>query len=126
MITQLLLDKLNALFETKHDLPDYEGLPVSFRKNKPASAEEIASLLTETGLKLPTDYLEFLQSTNGCILFQYEDLGGFELLGTDKLRNENHLQRNTYEEVWDNRLTVFCRILGDGDFLSFRMAADNS
>jgi hypothetical protein len=45
---------------------------------------------------------------------------------TDKLRNENHLQRNTYEEVWDNRLTVFCRVLGDGDFLSFRMAVDNS
>lgn len=126
MMTQRLLDSLTSFFEIQNSFLDYEGLAVSFRKNRPATQQEISSLLSEDNLKLPGDYLRFLQATNRCVLYQYRDLGGFEFLGTNDIAKENQLHRQTYQQDWDNRLTVFCNVLGDGDFLSFRIMADNS
>lgn len=126
MITQGTLDRLNSLFETEDGFFDYEGLPVLFRKNKSATQQEISHLISKDHLKVPADYLRFLQATNGCVLYQYQDLGGFEFLGTNEIEKENRIQRQTYGQEWDDRLTVFCNVLGDGDFLSFRLRPDNN
>lgn len=41
-----------------------------------ASTEEIERLMTSTGLKIPSDYLDFLKISNGCSLFNHEIYGG--------------------------------------------------
>jgi hypothetical protein len=126
MLAQRLLDRLNSLFEARNDFFDYDGLQVSFHRHKPATHEEISSLISAGNLKLPRDYLDFLQTFNGCTIFEYKDLGGFSFLGINEIVKENEIQRQTYEEDWDNCLTAFCNIIGDGDLLCFRMQPNNS
>jgi hypothetical protein len=126
MIDQILVNKLNLLFEHATDFIDYENLPVIFRKNPGAADEDIAAMIFDKKQRFPEDYIDFLRKFNGCTLFTYQDLGGFEFLGTAGILKENHLQRLTYEEDWDDNLTVFCNLIGDGDFLSFRVHEDHS
>ena len=126
MINKVLTDKLNSLFRHSINFIDREGLEVTFEKNSPATFQEISSLSKDPEIKIPKDYLDFLQLFDGCRLFKYQDLGGFEFFGTKDIRKETELQRQTYEEDWDENLTVFCRLICDGDFISFRNKSDGS
>jgi hypothetical protein len=126
MLNNVLTDKLSSLFRQSIDFIDYEGLKVTFEKNSSATSQDIASMSADTKIKLPKDYLDFLQLFDGCVLFKFQDLGGFEFLGTKDISKETELQRQTYEEDWDDSLTVFCRLICDGDFISFRNKSDGS
>jgi len=126
MLNKVLTDKLNSLFRQSTDFIDYEALQVTFEKNSSATLQDIASMSADTKIKLPKYYLDFLQLFDGCVLFKYQDLGGFEFLGTKDISKETELQRQTYEEDWDDSLTVFCRLICDGDFISFRNKSDGS
>jgi SMI1 / KNR4 family (SUKH-1) len=126
MINKVLTDKLNLLFGQEDDFVDYEGLSVTFQKKIGATQLEIVSLSSDKKFKIPKDYLYFLQKFDGCVLFRYQDLGGFEFLGTKDISKETDLQGQTYDEDWDNDITVFCRIICDGDFISFKNNNDGS
>ena len=126
MISQILVNKLNFLFDQTDDFIDYEKLVVLFHRNPGATNEEIALMTSDKKQKFPKDYINFLRKFNGCTLFTYQGLGGFELLGTASILKENNLQRLTYEDDWDNNLTVFCNVIGDGDFISFKNNEDDS
>jgi SMI1 / KNR4 family (SUKH-1) len=126
MTNQTPVINLNYLFEQNSDFIDYENLPVTFHKNPGAREEEIAAIATDRNQKIPKDYIDFLRKFNGCTLFKYQDLGGFEFLSTTNILKENALQRLTYENDWDSNLTVFCNLICDGDFLSFKNNEDGS
>jgi hypothetical protein len=126
MLNKDLTDELNSLFRQSMDYVDYEGLKVTFERKTSATLQDIASISADTKIKLPKDYLDFLQLYDGCVLFKYQDLGGFEFLGANDIVKETELQRRTYEEDWDENLTVFCRLICDGDFISFRNNGDGS
>src|SRR5258705_131979 len=102
MINQFLIKVLNFLFEQTDDFIDYEKLPVTFRTNLRATDDEIAPITSDKKQKIPKDYIDFLRKFNGCTLFTYQNLGGFEFLGTASILKENNLQRSTYENDWDN------------------------
>ncbi len=77
MLNKVLTDKLIFLFKQSSTFIDYEGLEVSFEKNLAATSENISSISLDTKLKIPKDYLDFLQLFNGCLLYKYQDIGGF-------------------------------------------------
>jgi hypothetical protein len=126
MTKQSLTDKLNKLFGLKSDYLGHEELIVTFSRNTGATKEEISFLDLEPDIKIPKDYLDFLTKYNGCTLFQFEDLGGFKFLGTADLKNEIAFQKEIYEEEWDERITVFCNLICDGDFISFKNFEDGT
>lgn len=123
---KLLFHKLNSLFEPGGNYLDYEGLPVIFHKNLGASDIEIASFITHESLNLPDEYLDLLRQFNGFSLFGYEDLGGFQFLGTAEIIEENKLEKEIYGEDWDESVVVFCKLICDGDFIGFRFYHDGS
>lgn len=122
-MTQNLKQKLDLLFSSEVPFVDYEGLSVTFNKNAPAKEND--TFLIKPKLKIPQDYIDLLRFYNGCTLFKFEDIGGFNLLGTEEIESETNLQKQTYQEDWDESLTVFCRLIADGDFISFRNKDDN-
>jgi hypothetical protein len=126
MLNKNLADKLNFLFSQETGYIGYGGLEVTFKKNSTATLQDIASALLASGVDIPNEYIDFLNLFNGCTLFEFQDLGGFEFLGTDDIQNETEIQKRTYQEDWDNRLTVFCTLICDGDFISFRNNGDGS
>ena len=120
MVRQSLLDKIELLLSLKVEYLDYEDLSVTFSANRGASIEELGTMLRKTNLVFPDVYLDFLKKINGCELFKFKELGGFEFLGTNEIQKENSFQQESYMEDWDKRLTVFCNLICDGDFLSFK------
>jgi len=124
-MTEELRQRLDLHFGQNEDITDYEGLVVSFHKNPAATRSDIVSTIGNNHIKLPEDYCDFLQIFDGCTLFKYQDLGGFEFLGTKDIAKENVIQQQTYLEDWDNNLIVFCRLIADGDFISFRSRNDD-
>ena len=120
------LNKIDTLLNLSGSYFDYEGLPVRSHCNPGASNEDLNLISVDSSIFLPEDYIQFLKLHNGCVLFSYEDLGGFEFLGSSNIKKENENQKNTYEEDWGKNLTVFCTVLGDGDFLAFRKGALNN
>lgn len=119
-INKDLIDKLNFLFDQQDKFLDYEGLVVEFKRKESASTEQLDIIKFRSNLSLPPEYLDFLKYTDGCSLYKYEDLGGFQFLGTKEINHQNELQKDTYENDWDDNLTVFCNVICDGDFISFR------
>jgi len=124
MIKQELVDKLNFFFGQKNVILDYEDLVVTFEKNNGATQNDLDIISNK--LKIPNDYLDFLQIFNGLTLFKFKDLGGFKFLGTNDISKETEIQRQTYEEDWDNDIIVFCNLICDGDFISFKNKNDGS
>ena len=107
MLRQSLLDKIELLLNLKVEYLDYEDLSVTFSANRGASNEELSLMLQKSNLVFPDVYLDFLKRFNGCELFKFKDLGGFEFLGTNEIKKENSFQEESYMEDWDKRLTVF-------------------
>ena len=122
MIKQELVNKLNLFFGHNDDFIDYESLVVTFEKNIEATQQDIDNITHQ--IKIPDDYIDFLKIFNGWTLFKHKDLGGFKFLGTNDIVKETENQRETYEEYWDDTITVFCTIICDGDFISFRNNSD--
>lgn len=123
-MTQYLKHKFDQLFSYDTSFVNYEELIVTFSKNLPATENEIISMKAK--LTIPEDYIDFLKVNNGCTLFQFQNLGGFELLGTKEIESETNFQRKNYKEDWDDSLIVFCKLISEGDFISFRSKKDNS
>jgi hypothetical protein len=121
MISQSLIEKLKNLFEPNTLITNDENMLVTFTYNDSASIDSLKSLINDFNSKLPIDYIEFLSNFDGCKIFNYDDLAGYNFLGTKKIKKENLNQIETYEEMWDENIIVFCEVLGCGDFISFKI-----
>lgn len=84
-----------------------------------ANEEQIKAVIEH--YKLPEDYLSFLKSFNGGILFKIDDIAGFHLFGCDSIKEENEIQMNNYESDWDSNIILFCASIGDDDYLGFKI-----
>jgi SMI1 / KNR4 family (SUKH-1) len=83
-----------------------------------AEVEKTEQLLN---LPLPNDYIDFLKFSNGCTLYKLEDIGGYDFLGTKDIFKETESNKEIYEEEWDDRIIIFCEIIGEGNYLGFRI-----
>lgn len=126
MISENLIEKLENLFRTGISLINNENMPVSCISNGSIDENSLISFNNDLKIKLPKDYLDFLKSFNGCTIFNYDNLAGYKFLGTENLKNSNMNQKETYEDLWDERIIVFCEEFGSGDFISFRIQDDES
>lgn len=124
MTKQELLNKLNFLFEQKDDFIDYEDLVVTFEKSDGAIQNDIDQICNH--LKIPKDYIDFLQKFDGWTMFKFNDLGGFRFLGTNNISKETELQKQTYGNDWDCDIIVFCTMICDSDFIGFRNKSDGT
>lgn len=83
--------------------PDGEIVPHVCSFKPPATAEEINLLETTTGFKLPDDYRNFLETCNGCSLFDHHLYGGeAQLHGIQEIikRYHNVDIKNVLQVAW--------------------------
>ncbi len=119
-----LISKIKNIFKFKKvvNILSYEELFTNLIINNPASSVEIENVNSYFKNRLPQDYLSFLLYTNGCTLFEYKDLGGFEFLNSANLISENEFIKNQFDEnVWDENIIMFCSCIGDGDYIGFKI-----
>jgi len=43
-------------------------------------------------------------------------------LGTEQLIRQNSSQKNSFGEDWDNNIILFCRCLGDAEYMGFKVS----
>ena len=115
---QSTIRALDSLLKEEKEFRNYEGLPVTFKANSGLDSYDSDSF---SKLEIPSDYLDLLKKHNGFTLFQYEDVGGFNFFGIDQLKIETDLQKETYEEEWEDRVIVIGNLIADGDFIGLRI-----
>ena len=115
---QSTIRALDSFLNEEKESRNYEGLPVTFKNNPGLNSAHTDSF---SHLKIPSDYIDLLEKHNGFTLFQYEDIGGFNFFGVDQLQIETDLQKETYEEEWDDRIIIIGNVIGDGDFIGLRI-----
>lgn len=115
-IKQALNRDLNGEVKTFEDLISF------FSMNEKALNEDVGQCDQYFNNQLPNDYKNFLANYNGGVLFQIKDFIGYELLGTQQIINTNTVQKSSFGENWDDKIILFCRILGDAEFLGFKIA----
>jgi hypothetical protein len=101
----------------------YENIDTSFVMNKKTFQENISTCNCYFNNRLPDEYKYFLNQFNGGKLF-YNDVGGFEIFGTNELIKENESQKAIYEEFWNEDIILFCELLGNGEYLGFKIYND--
>ena len=114
---------LNGGFEA--EVKTYENLTAYFSMNERASMDDITKCKQFFYNQLTEDYLVFLETYNGGILFRIEDFIGYHFLGTQEIIKTNTVQKNSFRYNWDDKIILFCRILGDAEYLGFRMRDNN-
>lgn len=124
-----LLAKVKSLLATREIKLQVGGeeLAHRFSSQKGATEEEIRRTEIALGVKLPRNYKQFLLKYNGAELYNYDDLDGFLLLGTEELAKYQEELRELYEDDWIDSIVVFCEVLGEGNYLAFdtaRMSAN--
>jgi hypothetical protein len=97
-----------------------EGFPSTSFKNSGISELDLGH--AGLSIALPDAYVDFLKYANGCTVFNVKDLDGFHFLGTADIGQENKALKGSYEEYWDDSITIFCTILGEGNYIGFRMS----
>jgi len=118
-------EKLSELLKKK-TIVSNEGLRLSFVNRGPATELEIENLSRTFDFRLPAEYLDFLLCYNGLELYKYEDVGGFEFFDASNLIEQNDSIRGDYDPVdWDSSIILFCRIIGEGNYLGFRIKNEN-
>lgn len=108
---------------------EIEGYTCTF--NPPASGSEIDQLESEIGCTLPVDYREFLETCNGCSLFNHPLFGGEnrlhsmqEILHLHNSREENkHLLKIAY--IYQDHIVIHLEKAskGDSDYLFVKQFA---
>ena len=107
-IKQVLIEGIQGEIKTFENLNSY------FVLNEKAAIETIIQCNLYFNDLLPENY-------NGGILFQIKDFIGYELFGTQQLINVNKLQKSSFAEDWNDQIILFCRVLGDEEYLGFKI-----
>ena len=115
-----LYDKLNVLI-TAINSPGYEEFITVSSANPGAVENELERVEDYFKFKLPEEYKVFLKWSNGCSLFNCEDLDGYLFFSAEKLPVENEFQREIYEDAQMDSILVICSLLGDGDYIGLRI-----
>ena len=114
------LIELDLLLKTKENVTTYEGMISEITMNNPASLSEIRECEKSLSQKFPEDYIFFLKQYNGGIIFKFEDIAGYDMLGTKDVCKENAFQKKNFGEDWSDDILLFCRIVGVDEYLGFK------
>lgn len=71
--------------------------------------------------KIPGDYIELLNYSNGFTLYNLDNLNGIMFFGTDQVKRENDIFKETLEGFQVENIIIFCTILGEGNFIGFKV-----
>jgi hypothetical protein len=122
-----LAEQLLYLFNSNDsEVKSYEDIPVQFLGNQGADSKALDLIQTHFLYQLPNDYIDFLKYFDGCQLFLFENLDGFNFLGTNNIIAHNTRLSEDYDEEWENNIIVFCECVGEGNYLGFRILNNNS
>jgi len=110
------LERLRNESQTGNSLT-FENITAQIILNPADQGLDVKGLIE---LKLPGDYLEFLQHYDGMILYKVEDIAGFHFFGLKELYKQNKFQKENFGTDWDDRVILFCEIFGDNEYLGFR------
>lgn len=99
------------------------NITVINKTEKAATKDEIRYL--QNMCQVPDCYVEFLTICNGARLFDYEGIDGLQLLGTREVLQYTKYVQNTFEEEWDERIIIFAKIIGEDNYLGFRVSENN-
>lgn len=116
------------LYGTVNDgtFKNFENISVGFNLQQSASEEEIDACDSYFNHTLPEDYKSFLREFNGVMLFQVEDIAGFNLLGCKDIVQENELQKGSFGEDWDKSIILFCSCVGDSEYVGLKLTSNKS
>ena len=54
-------------------------------------------------------------------LFNYDNLDGIKLLSLQEIEKYTNYCKNTFEEDWQDNIIIFAKIIGEDNYLGFRM-----
>lgn len=116
MLDTLLGERDSCKVEKKDSLGNY--ISVTIKKNEPINNYEYESPLLDM---MPKEYMEFLTFSNGMELFNYDEIDGVKLLSLREIENYTSYGKNTFEEDWQDNILFFAKIIGEDNYLGFRM-----
>lgn len=118
------LDSLKILLGNsfKSEIKSKDDLLLTINMNGPASDEQVLKCNLLLDKNLPDDYKHFLKHYNGGILFDKEGIAGYKFLSTSEIVKENKFQEDNFGEDWDNSVILFCLILGNAEYIAFRVS----
>lgn len=122
MISIEILNKMNEN-EKEHMFTKTDSIgniiTVTNAMEESASEEEIKYMISKCGV---TDsYIQFLSVSNGAKLFDYEGIDGLQLLSTREVIKYTQYAKNTFEEEWDESIVIFAKIIGEDNYLGFKI-----
>jgi hypothetical protein len=70
---------------------------------------------------IPTQYIELLKFSDGIELYNYENVDGLVLFGLNEMIHYTQYAKNTYDEEWQDNIVIFAKIIGEDNYLGFRI-----
>ena len=94
---------------------------VKLKKNPPTNIEDIGTVERQIKLLIPKQYIEFLLFSNGMELYNYDNIDGLKLLSLQEIEMYTAYSRNTFEEDWQDNILIFGKIIGEDNYLGFKI-----
>ncbi|MPQ34296.1 hypothetical protein E4V42_23205 [Clostridium estertheticum] len=122
MVIKKMISLRNKLINSKMNVYNEENeiIEVEFSFNNGVTNGEIEKVEKQLKKVFPNSFKNFLKYSNGCKLFNYEELDGFKVLEVNEIIKANNYLKNTLEEDWDEDLLVFCKYIGEDNYISFK------
>ncbi len=111
------LDRVQYLFNLAQDGPSRH-----YAAATGATEKEIFEVEQILGYPFPPSYRLFLNAFNGATLYAIDCLDGFQLLGLEDIRMCVDRVAKAYAEDWTPSRFLFCKIVGEGNYLAFDAA----
>lgn len=93
-------------------------ISVTVKKNQSLNSQKSKSALIDS---IPDQYVEFLLFSDGMELFNYDNLDGLKLLSLQEIEQYTNYCKNTFEEDWQDNIIIFAKIIGEDNYLGFRL-----
>jgi hypothetical protein len=58
-------------------------------------------------------------------LFNYDNLDGLKLLSLQEIEQYTKYCKNTFEEDWQDNIIIFAKIIGEDNYLGFKLNDNN-
>lgn len=76
--------------------------------------------------RIPSSYVNFLSIYNGAKLFDYDGIDGLQLLSSKEILPYTQYAKNTFGEEWDDKIIIFAKMIGEDNYLGFKMPDNDS
>jgi len=119
------IEILNKINENKREniltKTDSMGNIISVVNKMAESANEEELRYITTVYQIPSSYIKFLSIYNGAKLFDYDEIDGLQLLSGKEILQYTQYAKNTFEEEWEDKIIIFAKIIGEDNYLGFKI-----